>query len=47
VGEKMEFSVGASFLRLAILCVLWVAFGLIVFAFIDKRTRRSGTLAHY
>jgi ABC-2 type transport system permease protein len=47
VGEKMGFSVGSAFLRLAILCVLWVVFGLIVFAFIDKRTRRSGTLAHY
>jgi ABC-2 type transport system permease protein len=47
IGEKMGFPVGISFLRLAILCVIWVAFGLIVFAFIDKRTRRSGTLAHY
>jgi ABC-2 type transport system permease protein len=47
IGEKMNFSVGTSFLRLAILCVVWVLFGLIVFAFIDKSTRRSGTLAHY
>uniref|UniRef100_A0A7C6E9C5 Transport permease protein n=1 Tax=candidate division WOR-3 bacterium TaxID=2052148 RepID=A0A7C6E9C5_UNCW3 len=47
IGEKMEFSIGAAFFRLLILCVLWVLFGLLVFAFIDKKTRRSGTLAHY
>jgi ABC-2 type transport system permease protein len=47
VGEKMGFSVASSFLRLAGLGVIWVAFGLIVFAFIDKKTRSSGTLAHY
>ncbi|MEO0115627.1 MAG: ABC transporter permease [candidate division WOR-3 bacterium] len=47
IGEKMGFSVATSFFRLLILCVLWVAFGLIVFAFIDKKTRSSGTLAHY
>jgi len=47
LGEKLAFSVGASFLRVGILCVAWVVFGLVVFALIDRYTRRSGTLSHY
>ena len=46
-GEQMGFSVGTAFLRVAVLCVVWVVFGLVVFAMIDKYTRRSGTLSHY
>jgi ABC-2 type transport system permease protein len=47
LGEQMGFSVASSFLRLGILSVVWVAFGLVVFTLIDKYTRRSGTLSHY
>jgi ABC-2 type transport system permease protein len=47
LGEQMGFSVGTAFLRVAILCVIWVVFGLVVFTLIDKYTRRSGTLSHY
>uniref|UniRef100_A0A7C4CB51 Transport permease protein n=1 Tax=candidate division WOR-3 bacterium TaxID=2052148 RepID=A0A7C4CB51_UNCW3 len=47
LGEAMPFSVGAAFGRLALLSVVWVAFGLITFTLIDKYTRRSGTLSHY
>jgi ABC-2 type transport system permease protein len=47
LGEQMGFSVGTAFLRVAVLCVVWVAFGLVVFALIDRYTRRSGTLSHY
>jgi ABC-2 type transport system permease protein len=47
LGELMPFSVGTAFLRLGLLCVAWVAFGLIIFAIIDRYTRRSGTLSHY
>jgi ABC-2 type transport system permease protein len=47
IGEQMGFSVGTAFLRVAVLCVLWVVFGLVVFTLIDKYTRRSGTLSHY
>jgi purine-cytosine permease-like protein len=47
IGEQMEFSVGTAFLRVAVLCVVWVVFGLAVFAVIDRYTRRSGTLSHY
>ncbi len=47
LGETMPFSVGDAFLRLAILSVVWVAAGLIIFTLIDKYTRRSGTLSHY
>jgi len=47
LGEQMGFSVGTAFLRVAVLCVAWVVFGLVVFALIDRYTRRSGTLSHY
>jgi ABC-2 type transport system permease protein len=47
LGEQMGFSVGTAFLRVAVLCVTWVVFGLVVFALIDRYTRRSGTLSHY
>jgi len=47
LGEQMGFSIGTAFLRLGVLCVAWVAFGLIIFAVIDRYTRRSGTLSHY
>ena len=47
MGEQMGFSVGAAFLRVAVLCIIWVAFGLVTFTLIDKYTRRSGTLSHY
>jgi ABC-2 type transport system permease protein len=47
LGEQMVFSVGTAFLRIGILCVVWVIFGLVIFAIIDRYTRRSGTLSHY
>jgi ABC-2 type transport system permease protein len=47
MGEQMGFSVGAAFLRVAVLCVIWVLCGLVIFAAIDRSTRRSGTLSHY
>lgn len=47
LGEKMPFTVADAFLRVAVLCVVWVVFGLVVFTIIDKQTRRSGTLSHY
>ncbi|MBN2464526.1 ABC transporter permease [candidate division WOR-3 bacterium] len=47
LGEQMGFSVLTAFVRVAILCVIWVVFGLVVFTVIDKSTRRSGTLSHY
>jgi ABC-2 type transport system permease protein len=47
LGEQMDFTVADAFLRLGILSVAWVAFGLVVFTLIDKYTRRSGTLSHY
>lgn len=47
IGENMQFSVAASFLRLIILGVIWVSFGILVFEIIDRRTRRSGTIGHY
>jgi ABC-type polysaccharide/polyol phosphate export permease len=47
LGEPMPFSVGSAFLWLSVLSAVWVAFGLTVFALIDRYTRRSGTLSHY
>jgi ABC-type polysaccharide/polyol phosphate export permease len=47
LGEQMGFSVGAAVLRVGVLCVVWVVFGLVTFALIDRYTRRSGTLSHY
>ena len=47
MGEQMGFSAGTAFLRVGILSVIWVAFGLVIFALIDKYPRRSGTLSHY
>jgi ABC-2 type transport system permease protein len=47
LGETMPFTVGDAFLRLAILSVIWVAAGLVIFTVIDRWTRRSGTLSHY
>ncbi|MEO0073683.1 MAG: hypothetical protein ABIK43_03340, partial [candidate division WOR-3 bacterium] len=47
LGETIPFSPGTAFLRLLVLSVTWVAFGLMVFNLIDRYTRRSGTLGHY
>lgn len=47
LGEAMPFTVGDAFLRLAVLSVVWVVAGLVIFAVIDRWTRRSGTLSHY
>ncbi len=47
IGEKMGFSVPTAIFRMLGLCVIWVAVGLLVFATVDKKTRREGTLAHY
>ncbi len=47
IGEKLPFSVATSFARLTILTVFWVAFGLLVFTIVDRKTRREGTLGHY
>jgi ABC-2 type transport system permease protein len=47
IGEKMGFSVPTAIFRMLGLCVIWVAVGLFVFATVDKKTRREGTLAHY
>jgi len=47
IGEQMGFSVGTAFMRVAVLCVVWVVFGLVIFAAIDRSTRKSGTLSHY
>lgn len=47
IGEEMGFSMATSLFRLAILGMVWVGFGLFIFALVDKKTRREGTLGHY
>ncbi len=47
MGEKIDFTLRDAFLRLGLLSLLWVGFGLLVFMLIDRWTRRSGTLSHY
>ncbi len=47
IGEKLPFSLTTAIVRLALLTVFWIAFGLSVFAVIDRKTRREGTLGHY
>jgi ABC-2 type transport system permease protein len=47
MGEKIDFTLSDAFVRLGLLSLLWVGFGLFVFMLIDRLTRRSGTLSHY
>ncbi len=47
MGERIGFTLREAFVRLGMLSLLWVAFGLTVFWIIDRWTRRSGTLGHY
>lgn len=47
MGERIEFTLRDAFVRLGLLSLLWVGFGLVVFMLIDRWTRRSGTLSHY
>ncbi len=47
MGEAIPFSLRDAFVRLGLLSLLWVSFGLVVFMLIDRWTRRSGTLGHY
>ncbi|MEW6686566.1 MAG: ABC transporter permease [Candidatus Edwardsbacteria bacterium] len=47
IGEKMGFSVLTGLARLLIIGIVWVAFGLSIFAIVDRKVRRDGTLAEY
>ncbi|MEO0131416.1 MAG: ABC transporter permease [candidate division WOR-3 bacterium] len=47
IGERLGFSLWTSFFRLIILGIFWVGVGILIFEIIDRRTRRSGTIAHY
>ncbi|MDI6839816.1 MAG: ABC transporter permease [bacterium] len=47
VGEGLNISIPILLLRLFLLIILWVVFGLSIFIITDKRVRQRGTLAHY
>jgi ABC-2 type transport system permease protein len=47
IGERLDFSLATAFIRLLLLGIFWVGVGIIFFELIDRKTRRSGTVAHY
>lgn len=47
LGEQLDISVGTIFLRLALILVVWLVFGLGVFMFMDRYGRKKGILSLY
>lgn len=47
IGEKLMFDLPTLFLRLSLIIVLWLGFGLGVFLFMDRYGRKKGTLSLY
>jgi|UniRef100_A0A7C3YS87 ABC-2 type transport system permease protein len=47
IGERLPFSPLSLFLRLLLLCLIWITFGILVFNLIDRYTRRQGILQTY
>ena len=47
IGESLGFSVFDAVLRLLVIGVLWVIFGLFIFNIVDRRVRNKGELGTY
>lgn len=47
LGEHLEYSLGTIFLRLGIILVVWVTFGLLTFMLMDRYGRRKGFVSLY
>ncbi len=47
IGENLSVSIPAIFLRLVLMLVLWIGFGLAVFLIMDHYGRRRGVLSQY
>jgi len=47
LGEQLELELGSIFIRLGIILVVWVAFGLGIFAIMDKYGRKKGFVSLY
>ena len=47
MGEIIGFSLWDVFVRMLVIGVFWVMFGLFIFNVVDKRVRREGTLGEY
>ncbi|MCX7837605.1 MAG: hypothetical protein N2323_06660, partial [candidate division WOR-3 bacterium] len=47
LNERLEIPLTTIYLRLFLLTIVWISFGLIVFYLIDKKTRKTGTLHTY
>ncbi len=47
LGEELAVSLPTIFLRLAMILVVWLTFGMIVFLIMDRHGRKKGSLAIY
>lgn len=47
LGERLAYSMETIFLRLGIILVVWVTFGLLVFMFMDRYGRKKGFVSLY
>lgn len=47
LGEELAVSLPAIFLRLGLIMVVWLTFGMAIFLFMDRRGRKKGSLSIY
>ncbi len=47
IGEQFDLPIPLVFLRLAVIIVVWLSFGMLVFKLMDHFGRQRGTLSHY
>jgi ABC-2 type transport system permease protein len=47
IGEQFDLPIPLIFLRLAVILVVWLSFGMMVFIVMDRFGRRRGTLSQY
>ncbi len=47
LGEHLDIGLGTIFLRLAVILVVWCAFGFSIFVFMDRYGRKKGILSLY
>jgi len=47
IGENLSVSIPAIFLRLVLMLVLWIGFGLVIFLIMDRYGRKRGVLSSY
>lgn len=47
LGEELALGLPAIFLRLALIMVVWLTFGMMIFLLMDRRGRKKGSLSIY